>query len=77
MSEGALIQLESAIQFPEIAQEIDTMAKVDQDMHEKNLSQADAWDKGVDAKNTERMKEIVTEMGWSFSFFIVIPTTVI
>lgn len=40
------------------------MAKVDQDMREKDLSSPDAWDKSVDAKNTERMKEIVAEIGW-------------
>lgn len=64
MSEGASTSPESVAQFPQIVVEINTMAKVDQDMREKVLSQSDAWDENVDAKNTERMKEVVTQIGW-------------
>lgn len=64
MSEGAPTQSESIAQFPQIAAEIDAMAKIDQDMRLKDLSQPDAWDENVDARNTERMKGIVAEIGW-------------
>ena len=40
------------------------MFKIDQDMREKNLREPGSWDRHVDARNTERMKEIVAEVGW-------------
>jgi len=52
------------IKFPEIAKEIDTMAKVDQKMRRKVTDEPGFWDDSVDKKNTERMKEIVSEIGW-------------
>ena len=51
------------IQYPEIAEEITAMRDVDQDMREKNLGD-DLWDEEVDKRNTERMKEIIAEIGW-------------
>ncbi len=50
--------------FPEIAKEIIAMEKVDQDMREKNLQDHESWDDNVDKNNTQRMKEIVAEIGW-------------
>lgn len=55
---------ESTIQFPELAIEINAMAKTDQDMREKNLTEPDSWDESVDERNTARMKEIVAHLGW-------------
>lgn len=63
MTEGIPHAPEAIMQFPEIAAEIDTMAKVDQDMRGKNLDD-NSWDEGVDARNTVRMKEVVAEIGW-------------
>lgn len=64
MSEGILSSPELVIQFPKITVEIEAMIKIDQDMREKNLLEHGTWDDTVDAKNTERMKEIVAEIGW-------------
>ena len=61
MSEGIPPQ-ESYVQFPEIASEIDAMAKVDQDMREH--ADDGSWDDSVDLRNTERMREIVAQIGW-------------
>lgn len=52
------------VQFPNLASEIETMVKADQDMREKNLQNEDFWDENLDRKNTERMKEIIAEIGW-------------
>ncbi|MDB5266578.1 MAG: hypothetical protein JWN89_393 [Parcubacteria group bacterium] len=49
---------------PEIASELETMVKVDQDMREKNLVDDEYWDNEIDKRNTERLKEIVVEIGW-------------
>lgn len=51
------------IEYPEIAKEIEVMRDFDQDMREKSLED-DSWDDGLDRKNTERMKEIIAEIGW-------------
>lgn len=51
------------IQFPDLASEINQMIEADQNMREKNLED-DSWDKELDKKNTERMKEIINEIGW-------------
>ena len=58
-------QHESVIEFPEIANEIMEMVKVDQDMRKKaRLSNFEYWDKSVDANNTDQMKEILKQIGW-------------
>jgi|AntRauTorcE11897_2_1112592.scaffolds.fasta_scaffold07530_2 hypothetical protein len=51
------------IAFPEVAVEIKQMVDVDQAMRERS-DEDDFWDEEVDARNTERMKEIVAEIGW-------------
>ena len=51
------------ISFPEIAAGIKRMVDVDQDMRERS-DKENFWDEEVDARNTERMKEIVAEIGW-------------
>jgi hypothetical protein len=50
--------------YPEIASELEEMAKVDQDMREKAIKDQNFWDAGVDKRNTERMKEIIAQIGW-------------
>ncbi len=52
-----------SIRFPKIAQELQEMVTVDQDMRKRSLTE-DYWDETVDARNTERMKEIIAEIGW-------------
>lgn len=64
MIEGTPTTPESQIQFPKIAAEIDAMAKADQDMRTQDLLDDSTWDESVDANNTARMKEIVTQIGW-------------
>ncbi len=49
--------------FPHIALEIKEMVDVDQDMRERSQTENYPGD-GVDAKHTERMKEIIEEIGW-------------
>lgn len=57
-------EVPSPILYPYIASELTQMIKIDQDMREKNLEDDDAWDEEVDKQNTERMKKIVSEIGW-------------
>ena len=40
------------------------MVRVDQEMRTKNIKDAEFWDEEIDRKNTERMKEIISEIGW-------------
>ncbi len=54
----------SIILYPQIASELATMVKVDQEMREKNLSDPEHWDDEVDKRNTERMRQIISEIGW-------------
>jgi hypothetical protein len=49
----------------QLAEEINAMCSIDQDMRERNLESGDEyWDEDVDARNTRRMKEIVQSIGW-------------
>lgn len=50
--------------FPETALEIKRMRDIDQDMRKRQLAEENYWDETIDAKHTERMKEIVAEIGW-------------
>lgn len=50
--------------YPEIAQELLKMERVDQEMRSRNLKDPDQWDSNVDYKHTERMREIVNRIGW-------------
>lgn len=52
--------LSEEVSFPTIAREIKQMVETDQIMREQD----DSWDDQVDITNTNRMKEIVTEIGW-------------
>ncbi|MEX0931265.1 MAG: DUF6624 domain-containing protein [Candidatus Paceibacterota bacterium] len=52
-----------SIRFPQIASELKEMVDIDQDMRERSHTE-DYWDETIDAKHTERMKEIVGEIGW-------------
>jgi hypothetical protein len=48
-----------------IAEEIKKMCAADQDLRERNLDSGDEyWDEDIDVKNTQRMKEIVQQIGW-------------
>ncbi len=47
-----------------IGEEIIEMAKLDQEMRKKNNDDREYWDEEVDKKNTERMKEIIAQIGW-------------
>ena len=51
------------IRFPLVARELKEMFDIDQAMREKS-GPDDSWDDTVDAKHTERMKQIVAEIGW-------------
>lgn len=52
-----------SIRFPQIAQELKAMVDVDQEMRERSQIE-NFWDKTIDVKHTERMKEIVADIGW-------------
>lgn len=47
-----------------VAEEIQKMAKRDQEMRHKLRHDNDAWDEAIDRENTTRMKEIIDEIGW-------------
>jgi hypothetical protein len=51
------------IRFPQVASEIQQMIDVDQTMREQN-AEDDSWDEEVDVRHTNRMKELVAEIGW-------------
>ncbi len=56
--------------YSEISFELAEMVRVDQEMRQKSLESMksnpgdDFWDSEVDKRNTERMKEIILEIGW-------------
>ena len=50
--------------YQAIADEIITMSEVDQAMREQAMHKSEMWDESIDVKNTQRMKEIVVEIGW-------------
>lgn len=52
------------VQFPEIANKINSMTQIDQDMRKQNIKDKEYWDENIDKKNTLRMKKIVEEIGW-------------
>jgi hypothetical protein len=52
------------IQYPEIAAELEAMRDADQEMRLKQLEDPEFWIEGLDKKHTERLKEIIQEIGW-------------
>lgn len=52
-----------SVWFPNIASELKAMVDVDQEMRSRADTE-DFWDDSIDTRNTERMKEIVAEIGW-------------
>lgn len=50
-------------EYPAIAEEIMRMAEADQKMR-RAAATGEAWDPETDIRNTKRMREIVTEIGW-------------
>ncbi len=52
------------ILHPKIASELAKMVTVDQEMRGKSEEDDNFWDYKIDKKNTERMKEIISEIGW-------------
>lgn len=50
--------------YPQISSELEEMVRVDQEMRKKNIRDEEFWDEKIDRKNTERMKEIIAEIGW-------------
>lgn len=53
-----------SIKYPHVAQEMAQMVEIDQRMRQRNLVDSEFWDEEVDKKNTARMKDIITEIGW-------------
>jgi hypothetical protein len=51
------------IRFPHLATELQAMVDVDQDMRNRRNAEG-YWDETLDAKHTERLKEIIAEIGW-------------
>lgn len=50
-------------QYPSLAKELIELKEADQAMRQK-MREGSEWDKEVDIKNTERLKEIIAEIGW-------------
>ena len=50
--------------YPEIADELIEMGRIDQEMRSRNLEDPEYWSPHVDSGNTLRMKEIVGQIGW-------------
>ncbi len=54
---------ETSVAFPELAVELAAMSDIDQQMRIKSHEDG-TWDVTIDARNTKRMKEIVSTVGW-------------
>ncbi len=52
------------ILYPQIATELEDMVRIDQEMRHKHNEDSEFWDEDIDRKNTERMKEVIAEIGW-------------
>ena len=50
--------------YPKIAEELLAMEREDQQMRDKALDDAQAWDSSIDERNTERLRAIIAEIGW-------------
>lgn len=50
--------------YPEIAESLLEMGRIDQEMRSRNLEDPEYWSPKVDSGNTIRMKEIVSQIGW-------------
>jgi len=48
----------------EVAKEIIQMAEVDQEIRRQAMEEGRVWDESSDTSNTERMREIVSQIGW-------------
>jgi hypothetical protein len=59
MTERLFIMAEQTSEFPEIAAELLAMSERDQTMRKSG-----PWNTNVDEENTQRMKEIVAQIGW-------------
>jgi len=61
-------KLSEQILYPEIARELKEMVRVDQEMRKKaeyTMNDEDSfWDADIDKRNTLRLKEIITKIGW-------------
>lgn len=53
-----------AVEFPSLASEIKKMAEMDQDMRERHINEPEFWNPEIDIQNTERMREIIKQIGW-------------
>ncbi len=51
------------IRFPHLALELQEMNEADQNMRQRKETDG-SWDATVDLKHTERLKEIIAEIGW-------------
>lgn len=49
--------------YDAIGAELESLAKVDQEMRKKSIENHDLWDETIDHKNTERLKAIIAEIG--------------
>ena len=56
--------MEKETKYQDIIQALREMFAVDQKMRERAEKEPDFWDYAIDAANTERLKEIVSRIGW-------------
>jgi hypothetical protein len=52
------------VEYPKIVAELEERVRIDQEMRTRWQKKEKPWDEKVDKTNTERMKEIVAEIGW-------------
>jgi hypothetical protein len=57
-------KIEQKILRPDIALDMEKMLEADQDMRAKAHGDPNFWDADVDRRNTERMKQIIKEIGF-------------
>jgi len=58
------MKIEKEIDYPGITEELKSMALADQEMRTKAEKNDDEWDDSLDVENTQKLKEIVKEIGW-------------
>ncbi len=57
-------KVQEEVRFPEIVQEINVMAQLDQDVRKRQIEEPGFWKENLDEEHTKKMKEIVGRIGW-------------
>lgn len=59
-------EIQEGVSRPDIDFELQKMVDIDQEMRERAHKEDDFWDGDIDRRNTQRIKEIIKEIGFPF-----------